>query len=290
MAAALLAGLALLAAGCGDDENSADATDLLRKGFSTDVESGLFGFHAEVDLEGPVGQARLEARASGPFANYRNTEVPNLDWEVSLDAPGFGEFDGRVIATGENAFVEYGGRTYEFGAESWQGFWDEAFAEDAPQSFREAGVDPADWVQDAEADEETIDGESIDRVTGTLDVAAMLDGFRKLTPAADRAGLPSGEQAESVVEDPEFTALIGKDGIWRRLEIELEFQVPADQRDALGGIEGGDLRVEATLSEPKQEQPIELPESGQPLPELLDRLGIPPEALLGPGAQAPQPG
>jgi hypothetical protein len=45
-----------------------------------------------------------------------------------------------------------------------------------------------------------------------------------------------------------------------------------------------------TLSEPNQEQVIELPESGRPLTELLQEHGIAPESLLGPGAQAPQPG
>ncbi len=260
---------------------------LLRKGFSTDVESGLFDLHVEATLEGGGNETQIEARASGPFSNYHDYTVPNLDWEVSLDAQGL-DFDGRVIATEENAFIEYGGDTYEVGTEGWQGIWDDALATDGPRTFREAGVDPADWVQDAELDEVKVDGQSFDEVTGTLDVAAMLDGFRELTPAADRAGLPSGDRVESIVADPEFSALIGEDGIWRRLEVELDFDAP--EGNTLGGIEDGEVRLEATLSEPNQPQSIELPDSGRPLPELLDELGIPPEALLGPGAQAPQTG
>ena len=97
-AAALVAALLLVAVGCGEDGSSADADDLLRKGFSTDVESGRFGLHVEADLEGPDGaEARVEARASGPFSAYSSTALPELDWELNLDAPGFG-FDGRVIA------------------------------------------------------------------------------------------------------------------------------------------------------------------------------------------------
>ena len=289
-AAALVAALLLLAAGCGEDGSSADADDLLRKGFSTDVESGLFGLHVEADLEGPDGaEARVEARASGPFSAYSSTALPELDWELSLDAPGFG-FDGRVIATRDNAFVEYGGTTYEFGAKAWQALADEALAEGSLLTFREAGIDPLDWVRDAEAVEEEVDGRSFDRVTGTLDVKAMLDDLRKLLPAAQREDLPSGDQIESVVEDPEFTALIGDDGIWRRLELELDFEVPAGDFDSIGGLESGHVRIEMTLSEPNQEQVIELPESGRPLTELLQELGIAPESLLGPGAQAPQPG
>ena len=118
----------------------------------------------------------------------------------------------------------------------------------------------------------------------------MLDDLRKLLPAAQREDLPSGDQIESVVEDPEFTALIGDDGIWRRLELELDFEVPAGDFDSIGGLESGHVRIEMTLSEPNQEQVIELPESGRPLTELLQELGIAPESLLGPGAQAPQAG
>jgi hypothetical protein len=88
-AAALVAALLLLAAGCGEDESSADATDLLRKGFSTDVESGLFGLHLQADLEGPDGaEASVEARASGPFSATAAQLSPSSTGSSAWTHPG----------------------------------------------------------------------------------------------------------------------------------------------------------------------------------------------------------
>jgi hypothetical protein len=45
-----------------------------------------------------------------------------------------------------------------------------------------------------------------------------------------------------------------------------------------------------TLDAPNEKVTIESPGEGRPISELLRALGVPPEALLGPGFEVPEPG
>jgi hypothetical protein len=118
------AALGLLAAavlaGCGaDGGNDEAATELLERGFATDVDTGVFTLDAEVELDGgPVdGPFRLELE--GPFrAGGDPTEIP--DFDMTFRASGAGrEYEGRAIVTRENAWVEFEGETYEVGEDLW---------------------------------------------------------------------------------------------------------------------------------------------------------------------------
>ena len=289
--AALIAVVALAGCGGGNDE---EAADLLERGFSTDVRSGYATVDAELELKGIEGfEGPLRLRLDGAFevAGGEPTEVPNVDMDFHLSGAGR-EVSGRVVLTLANAWVTYGGIDYEVGEELWararQAYGEQGQGQ--PLTFADAGMDPLEWVDDAEVEgEERVSGVRATRVSGTLDVEATLRDSNEL---AGSEALPDSVlgDVEDVIEDIEFDAWIGADGIWRRIATEASFEVPEEERDSVGGLEGVDLALELELDRPNELVEMPAPSDPRPIDELLRRLGIPPEALLGPGFAQPSPG
>ena len=289
--AALIAAVALAGCGGGNDE---EAGGLLERGFSTDVRSGVASVDAELDLEGIDGiEGPLRLALEGPFevAGGDPTDLPDLDMDFRASGAGQ-EFTGRVVLTRENAWVEYGGSTYEVGEELWtqvRRALDEQ-GQGQPETFAEAGLDPLDWVDGAEVEgEERVSGVRTTKVSGTLDIEAVLRDSNELS-GGERLPESTLGDVEDVIEDVEFEAWIGADDIWRRLATEAALDVPEEERDSVGGLERGSLSLEVELDEPNEPVEIEEPQDARPLDELLRRLGVPPEVLLGPGFAQPSPG
>jgi hypothetical protein len=287
---ALIAAVAL--AGCGGTGDE-EANGLLERGFSTDVRSGYATVDAELVLEGVDGfEGPLRLRLDGPFelAAGAPTELPNLD--MDFEASGAGrELSGRLVLTPLNAWVEYGSTAYEVGEELWARAR-QALREQSqgPQTFAEAGIDPLDWVDDAEVEgEQRVSGVRTTRVSGTLDMEALLRDSNELS-GSQRLPESALDEVEEAIEDIEFDAWIGADGIWRRVATEVAFEVPEAERDAFGGLERGRLSLEVELERPNEVVEIVPLYDARPLEELLRRLGVPPEALLGPGFAQPTPG
>jgi hypothetical protein len=294
-ASLLLAALALAAAGCGGDGggagNDEEATDLLERGFATDVDTGVLALDAEVELRGVDRlDGPLRLKLDGPFrAAGSPTEMPDADMDVRASGAGQ-DFEGRVVLTRENAWIEFRGVTYEVGEELWARALEALEEQDqgGPRSFREAGVDPLDWLDGVETEgDEDVAGVPTTKVTGSLDVEQMLRDFNRLSTDP---GAQIPENADEFVGDVDFEAWIGEDGIWRRITAETEFNVPEEERDSVGGLEGGRVSLEVELDEPNEPVEIEGPSEARPIDELLRRLGIPPQLLLGPGFAVPTPG
>jgi hypothetical protein len=294
-AAPILAALLALAfAGCGGDSNDEAATDLLERGLATDVETGVLTVDADVELKGAGqldGPIRLELE--GPFrAAGGPTEMPDLDMDFHAELAGLG-FDGRVVLTPENAWIEFRGETYEVGEALWSRARAALRAEGGgPRTFRRAGADPIGWIEDAETEgDEDVNGTPTTKVAATLDLQRMLSDFNELIVQPGQR-IPDGaiDEIDESAGDVELAAWIGEDDIWRRIATEAEFEVPEDRRDSAGGLESGHVTLDVTLDEPNEPVTITGPGPARPLSELLRALGIPPEALLGPGFEVPAPG
>jgi hypothetical protein len=293
---ALIAALALALAGCGGDDGGGseeDATALLKRGFATDVDTGLVTFDTELEVRGVPGVGGpLRLELEGPFrAAPSPTQMPELDMEFRASGQGQ-SYDGRVVITRENAWVEYSGTAYEVGEELWARLLQalEQAGENQPNTFADAGIDPLEWVQDAETDgEEDVGGTATTKVTGKLDMEGMLRDVNRIT-RGQRLPESTLRDVEEVVDDVEFEAWIGEDDIWRRITAETEFDIPEGERDSFGGMEGGRVSLDVRLDEPNQPVEIEGLTGAQPIDGLLQQLGIPPELLLGPGFAQPTPG
>jgi hypothetical protein len=292
--ATVLAALALAGAGCGGDDGGSggDAENLLKRGFATDVDTGVVTLDGELELRGVEGvDGPFKLTLEGPFRSRGPTEMPDLD--LDYRASGSGQtFSGNVVMTRENVWVEFQGETYELGEELWDrllaGYREQQQGQ--PQTFKDAGVDPLDWIEDAQTDgEEDVGGTPTRKVTGKLAIGAFLRDVNKVS-TGQRLPESTLREIDEVVDDVDFEAWIGEDDIWRRIAAEAEFEVPEEDRDSLGGLEGGRLSLDMELAEPNEPVEIEGPAEARPIDELLQQLGIPPEALLGPGFAAPTPG
>jgi hypothetical protein len=291
---ALLLALGLIVASCGGNDDGGadqDADRLLERGFSTDVDSGEIRMEMEVEVdgvEGADGPFRLEL--SGPFRSRGPTQMPDVDVELSASGQG-ASFEGRAVLLPRNAWIEYGGETYEVGHELWTRAQQSLNRDGGPEIFAQANVDPLDWIEDAETgDTAEVSGMESTKVAGELDVAAVLRDFSNLSP--DSAAIPRRtlDQIDDSIDAVEFAVWIGDDDIWRRISSETSFTVPEEQRQGTGGIEGGRISLDMTLAAPNEPVSIEGPGDGRPISELLRALGIPPQLLLGPGVEVPEPG
>lgn len=292
--ALLLLALGLVVASCGGSDaggGGQDANRLLERGFSTDVDSGEIRIEVELEVDGVAGGGgpfRLEL--SGPFRSRGPTEMPDVDVELTASGQG-ASFEGRVVLLPRNAWIEYGGETYEVGHELWSRAQESLDREGGPETFGQANVDPLDWIKDAETgDTVEVSGTKSTKVTGELDIAAMLRDFNSLSP--DSSAIPRRmlDQVDASIGAVDFEAWIGEDGIWRRISSETRFTVPEEQREGTGGMEGGRVSLDMTLAAPNEPVSIAGPGDGRPISELLRALGIPPQVLLGPGFEVPEPG
>jgi hypothetical protein len=286
--AALVALLALAGCGGGSDE---DAADLIDRGFSTDVRSGVFSAGGELRLSGLGALAGpLRFDLEGPFEVGSSTTLPVLDLEVR--ASGMGQdFAGRLVTTRENGWVEYAGTTYEAGETLWAELRRAIEAQGGePTTFGEMGLHPRRWLDDLETEgDEEVAGVDTTKVTGTLDLSVLLPEANRLSPETQ---LPPStlRQVDDAFDEVRFEAWIGEDDIWRRVSVEAEFEIPEELRDSAGGLSGGRLSFEMGLEDPNEPVEVKGLGDGRPLDELLRRLGIPPEAVLGPGFAQPAPG
>jgi hypothetical protein len=287
--AALLAVVAL--AGCGGGSQE-EARDLIDRGFATDVRSGVFSASAEVQLSGLGALAGpLRLSLEGPFEGGSPTKLSDMD--LRARASGMGRrFAGRLVIAGDNAWAVYGGTTYEAGESLWAELRRavEPQAGD-PVTVAEMGLHPHRWLDDLETEgDEEVAGVETTKVSGTLDLAVLLrelNGVPSETPALPPSTL---RQIDDAFEEVRFEAWIGHDDIWRRVRVETEFRIPEELRESAGGVSGGRLSIEMGLEDPNEPVEIEPLGDGRPLDELLRSLGIPPEALLGPGFAQPTPG
>ena len=289
----VLLAITVVAAACGGDEGGEgnDAEALLKRGFSTDVDSGELSVEMELSVEGVQGaDGPFRLELSGPFRSYGPAEMPDLDMDFTASGQGV-NFDGALVLLSENAWVEFAGETYEVGEELWTRARESLNREGAPETFADAGVDPLRWVEDAQTgDSKEVSGTEATEVTGELDLTTVLRDFNRLSP--DSAAIPREtlDEIEAAIGPVEFAAWIGEDDIWRRISSDTSFTVPEAERQGAGGLEGGKLSLDMTLEAPNESVTIESPGAGRPISDLLRAFGIPPEALLGPGFELPEPG
>jgi hypothetical protein len=288
--AALIALVAL--AGCGDSGGSpGEARDLLDRGFSTDVRSGVFSASAEFQLSGLAALAGpLRFTLEGPFEGGGPRALPAMDIKVLVSGMDQ-DFAGRLVMTRDNGWVEYEGTTYEAGETLWAELRRLIETQGGePMTLAEMGLHPHKWLDDLETDGgEEVDGVDTTKVTGIIDLRVLLREANRFSPDGP---LPPDtlRDVRAAFEDVRFEAWIGEDDIWRRVSIETEFEFPRELRESAGGISGGRLSLEMGLENPNEPVEIEGLADGRPIDELLRRFGIPPEALLGPGFAQPAPG
>lgn len=272
---------------CGG-KSEGDVKSLLDKAFSAPIKSANVKLDLQVKVDG-VQQLKDPVKLSlqGPYESGASKTIPKVDWDIAVNAAGQ-SFSAGLVSTGDNAFVNFQGTSYEVGAQTIaqanQQIKDAAGKTDK-KGLGDFGVDARNWIQDAkEEGDEKIAGADTTHVSAKLDVGRFLDDVNQL---AQRAGnqLQGGaqvqqltaaqkKQIQDVVKNPRFDVYVGKDdNTIRRLSADLPFDVPKEQQGQVQGLSGGRLSFSIEFAEVGKPQTIKAPTGAKPIAELTSKLG-----------------
>jgi hypothetical protein len=302
-AAVLLPALVVgaLVAGCGDDDSQA-VTELLDKAFQTPIGSADVTFDIEVQLDGVDElQDPIQVNLTGPYESGGDKQIPSLDWDLTVSAQNQ-SFNANLTSTGDRAFIGFQGTDYEVSQATVAALNQTLAAgnKEGGRNLSDFGVNARDWVVDASDEgDEDVAGVETTHVSGKLDVSHVLEDLNTIVQEAAKLGGRIGQtappelsdeqkgQIEDVVEDPSFDAYVGKDDDRiHRLSADVDFGVPEDARDQVGGLEGGTVSFSIEFANVGSPQPITAPEDARPISELTQQL----QGLLGGALGAPQTG
>jgi hypothetical protein len=294
--AALLALLLLLAvglvAGCGGGDegevsSDTDVNELLTKTFTgkKEVDSGNLDLSLKIEAQGGESQVQgpVTIKLSGPFQSQGQGELPEFSLDASLEGGGQ-SFNAGATSTGDKGYLSFQGTDYVVDDQIFQQFkagFEEAQKQgsDQQQTFASLGMDPRKWLTDPqnEGDAKVGDEDTI-KITGGVDVAALLDDINNALEKASSLGLSQAEVPERIteeqkrqvieaVEDPRVEIYTGKeDTILRRMLVNLGVE------DAQSGT-NGTVAFDVSITDLNEEQDIAEPADAKPFDELLGQLG-----------------
>jgi hypothetical protein len=282
-------------AGCGGDGGGGgeDPSQVLDQTFNNpeSINSGQLSISLDGSAEG-AQSGNLTATIEGPFQSDEGnpTAFPQLDLSAEISASGAGQsfdFDGGLIATEDNAFVEYQGQAYEIGSSVFQQF--KALSErsarqaqtnqDASSIFQRFGVDPKTWLTNLSNEgDEDVEGTETIHIHGDADVEQILSDFAKIAQRVPGSATPTLDQAQldrvkSAIQEASLDVYSGKDDhLLRRLSLSLAIVPPA----SAGGsaVDSVNVDLSVTLSDVNEAQTITAPSGAKPISDLLNQLGL----------------
>jgi hypothetical protein len=291
----------MAAGGCGGGDTG-DVQALLDRAFKQDIDSADLKLDAEIEVEGAEGLDRpIRIQADGPFRGNED-KIPSVDLELKISAGAGQTVQTGFLSTGDRAFVKFQDVFYEQPPEQVRQA-NESIARNSERqsSLGALGLDPRSWLADAQSEgDEEVAGVETEHVSGSLDVAAVVNDFNEfLRKSAGAIGGATGaappdpltdeqiDKVSEVVKDPTFDVYVSKeDDTIRRVSGRVELDVPEEDRDAIGGIEGGTLEFSVEFSDVNGDQQIEAPANARPLSDLTDSLGAGALGGLGGGGES----
>jgi hypothetical protein len=283
----------VVVAGCGggSSSNNEDPQQVLDQTFSnpTKITSGNLDISLDGSAEGDQS-GTFNASISGPFQAEGNdpTAFPQFDLTANVSGSAGGpsiSFDGSLIATKDNAYVEYQDQAYEVGTDLFKQFTT-SYAQAAQQSqtqkgqnfFEQFGIDPATWLTNV-SNEGTTDVEGTDtiHIHGDADIAKIFSDLQKVSQQAGGTTQQVTPEQLNMVEDAVKQASIDvysgtDDHLLRKLSLALQIEPPAGTGATVSSV---DVNFSIAFSDVNQPQTITAPSNAKPLSELLNQLGIP---------------
>jgi hypothetical protein len=247
-----LALVAALLTACGGG-GSGDVKETLDKAFSTPIKSARIDLEVTLKLDG-IQQLKdpIKLSVQGPYATGGSQTIPKADWDIAASAAGQ-NFSAGFISTGDNAWVGFQGQNYEVGKEAVARINQQikqAAGKDKNKGLSEFGIDPRNWLTDAEDEGgEKVGGTDTDHVSAVLDVGKFLDDLNQIVKKAGGTAGANAQitadqkkQIEETVKNPRFDVYVGEDdNVIRRLSADLSFKVPSDQQAQVGGLKSGSV-------------------------------------------------
>jgi hypothetical protein len=289
---ALIAVFAAALVGCGGGGgggSSEDPNQVLDQTFNnpTKVTSGNLAISLNGTAEGSQSGS-LTATIDGPFQGDPTT-FPQFDLTAKVSASGAGQslsFDGGLIATKDNAYVDYQGQAYEVGSSVFQQFKTayeksakKAKSEQGSQSasiLEQFGIDPKTWLTNVSNEgDESVDGQDTIHIHGDANVDQIVSDLQKIaqqTPGGPSQKLTPSQldQVKSAIKDASVDVYSGTDDhLLRKLSLSLSIAPPAGS-----GVSSVEVDFSVTISDVNQPQTITAPSGAKPISGLLSQLGI----------------
>jgi hypothetical protein len=303
LAALLLLGAAGALTACGSGGSGQDLNKVLNQTFSGDkkVDSGKLKLEITADLKG-VQQLSgpIKIRMGGPFEGLQEKikdtgQLPRAQFSVLATAAGQTVQAGGV-STGTKLFVNFRGTNYVIPDTLFNQFKQrlaraQARGNSNEPSLASLGIHPRDWLRSPNDEgTEKIGGTDTVHISSDVDVPKLLADFDELLrkvntgslglSAQQRRQLPQGlpastrKQIADAVKRAKLDLFTGKsDKILRKLEVNLDFDVPQNLRQQASGLQSGKLDFSYEVSDLNKAQQIVQPTSARPLSELRRLLG-----------------
>jgi hypothetical protein len=289
LALAALAAAALVS-GCGEEGDSKGPRALLEEASAKPIESADVSMTLDANVPNfPILASRWTVAGGGPIAAKAGDALPTLDWRLSLEADGQ-EFPTRLRAVDDRVFLDFMGLSYEADPDLVGNLRAEDERPAGGISLEQLGVDPGDWLRNLRVEDgEEIGGDSTRRVTGKVDVSAVVDdvlGALESSGVADQIGGMGGdapdlrdlsgqdrERIEGAVRAADVEVDIDDEGYPRRSYAKLRFVMPKEVEGT--AIEGGTLTFELVLDEVGDvEVDVAAPAAPRPLESLFRLVGV----------------
>lgn len=250
----LLAAAAVAVSGCGSQEAS-----VLQTAFKHPIKSA--NMQIAFDVTSPQDSAHVTI--AGPFKSNGKGNLPSLDWRVHI-AGGPKSIDGEIISTGDDAFIKYGGKTYEAGKATIAKLKRQGTQQGSLQAadISQLTAKMRDWFPQSDTQENAqLDGQPVTRVTGRLDLSKALEDISQMTQGGPAITQKDLSQIDKLLTDPRFTVDVGSsDGQLRRILATMR-------------IKGqGSMRFMVRYRDIGKPVTIDAPSSGLPLSQLGAKL------------------
>lgn len=296
-------------AGCGggSSSNDEDPQKVLDETFNnpTKITSGNLDISVSGSAQGDQG-GDFSASISGPFQTDPNDDTvpPQLDLTANVSGSSGGpsiSFDGSLIATKDNAYVEYQDQAYEVGTDAFTQFT-QAYAQSAKQNqsqssgnpFSQFGIDPSTWLTNVTNEGTTdVDGTEAIQIHGDADVGQIVSDLQKVSQQTGSSSTPQItpqqlDQVESSVQDASIDVYSSTDDhLLSKLALSLSIAPPADTGATVSSV---DVDFSIALSDVNEPQTITAPSNAKPLSDLLGQLGLPIPGLTPGGSGLGLPG
>jgi hypothetical protein len=265
---AVTAAGALAISACGAEEAS-----VVKTAFEQDIKSA----NVSVDLSMKAQGQATTIKLAGPFQSNGEGKLPSADFKLNVNGAGLPKpIEGRLISTGDDAFVEYGGQTYQVGkdkiAQLNLGKGDKNGMSSGDVSKMLTMMQ--DWFPETSGTQDAdLNGEPVTRISGELDLSAALKDLKDLAKQGGTSGLEDLKglsrsdlkEVDKAISDPKFTIDIAKsDGKLRRIQASMNINAEGEK---------GQLAFSVQLSDVDKPVKIDAPASGRPIEELLQQLG-----------------
>jgi hypothetical protein len=298
-------------AGCGGGGgNEEDPQQVLQETFAADhdtkVSSGVLDISANVSAG---DQGTFSASLKGPFQTDPSnpTSVPQLDLTATATGDGGGQsldFNGGLVVTDDNAYVEYKNKTYELGTAAFKKFQagfekasekssskqdsSQSFSQQCAAAVEQAGgdasvcdVDFASWMTNLSNEgTEDVGGTTTIHISGDADVQQIANDLIAIVQqtAPQQAGRIDPNEVSLVskaITNAHIDVFTGEDDkILRKADLSLTVDPSKLRTGSIVPLPEITVDVTVAINDLNSKQTIEAPTGAKPIGGLLRLLGV----------------